>query len=939
MTILTEKYSFNIVAKEVGTTANGNLNANFELGLPTGRKVAGSVDRHNEFQAQAGNGKLKIELSDTLPNGNKRSVAIDRNIKNGDLKAKTYDITHRFGYSGFDKKDVNILNTLTRAANGEGFKSTVGLKVDGSLLTNPIVFNLASDEASETKAEFKVNGKYGATLDFDIGTKYNIEQRGKPSTYDLNLILNVPDTKLKQVKVDLLGLYKEPADEKDQYEAREQVKIAFADKNIAIDGSLKGNLNKGEAKLAATLPDTEPININVAFTRDGGEETKHATLDLGVALGQGKNYHLKADANVGTTDVALTASVQTPLEKAKDIALQFNWKVTGGNTYSTNVKVEVDKRAYAYNGLVVLSEFSPTLSVEFVYPEKTIKFYLGLTKLDESKYTAIVKIENFLDYNLDLNGEVLFKSPADFYLKVNLDSTNIKKVAIEIHSKATGKGVEFKGTQDGKNLISGSADFKVTDEKGRTMIEGQGNVKLYEEQQSTSFTFIRNKLEAQKDGETGVSFVLDGRLGTKNIVSELKLTDKTALFKHTVCETKKQCINIDLRSSINRQDLDFTHELVISVDLRQLGYTHEFGLKADTSKKGAVVDHTVDMHLQSQDKNKYQYSLYVHKNSAGIALTLPTRTISLESQYTFPPDNVFGKYQSSLEFYLDKVNNPAGKTSLSFIGQLDRANTNVIKGNGELKLEHPSLKALVVGGSTDLDADNQRAKAKLELDIFQQKNKKLVAEVAYENTDRSGKGFNVTSANKLTSKGLNLDMGFDGHAAMNYDTRVLSFCSSGAIPNKDFGFGSYMYVSEKAFELYTTVFGEELIKVLANYDLQKRSATFNSYFRQIGNTPLEVTSTVDGFTTASVSVTKDKLLDVKGGFELGKAATVKVIGNGKELFDGKVSLEQTNFLTSNFKTNEEDTKAFLVSFAAKQLRFWTNRTFSDPTKDNCQVRK
>lgn len=859
--ILTEKYTFNINGKQVGTASSGNMNSAFEIGLPTGRKIAGTLDRHREFKNEKSNAKLKFEVYDQLPNGNKRTLSLDTNVKDADFKQRFVDMVHKLSYVGFDKKEGTLTATIVRGASDGGSKKTsIGIKVDGTLLPQPILLNVIADEFTDEKADYKANGKYGNQVDFDLFTSYDINMDNKkPTLHDVKLTINIPDTKLQTIKIESIFSYKQPEKEGGLYEGTHRGGLQFSGKSMSFDTSVKANENQGDIKASINLPDSkDPINVKLTFNREGDvKDVEKAKIDFEMTYEKTKKIHFTSDSSISQNEILWKATLDSPMEKAKAIKLDYDWKLSGGNKYASLMNLDVDQQKYGYNTIVVLSEVSPSVSLELIYPNKVTKLYFDVKKLEDFKYSTKVHIENLINYSMDLNGEALFKSHENFYLKVDLDSTNVKKAVFEVNSKAGGKGIEFKGIKDGKNLISGSADFQIKEDKGKTIIEGTGNVKLYEEDQATTFKFIRNKFDATKDGEIGESFVFDGRLGAKNIISELKLTDKNVAFKHTVCEAKKQCVNIDLRSTLQKSEFnDFKHELLISIDLRELGYSHEFGLKADTAKLGYVIDHTVDMHLQSQDKNKYQYSLYFHKNSAGITLTLPVRTIALESTYNYPVNNVIGSYDAGVAFYLDKANNPSGKTSLAFIGTVDKAGEHGLKTKGELRMEHPSIKALSISGLTNLDPDNQRMTGRITLDVFQQENKKIIANIAYENADKSGKGFNVTSEMKIKSKGLQLDIGFDGHSALNFDTKVFSFGSNAMLPTKDFAFGTYVFINEKVFEMYGKLFNEDLIKISANYDLDKRSASYNSVFKQLGTSPIVITGKVDGLTTASFVMTK-----------------------------------------------------------------------------------
>lgn len=163
-------------------------------------------------------------------------------------------------------------------------------------------------------------------------------------------------------------------------------------------------------------------------------------------------------------------------------------------------------------------------------------------------------------------------------------------------------------------------------------MEGSGTVKLYEENKSANFKYIRNNLSLEKNDERGVEISFDAILGNKAIDSELKITNKQFRILNSYCEEKKQCAHIEVDSKTNVNDVqNYNNELEIAIDLRKLGLSHEFGLKAVTIRKQFTFDHTVDVHFQSQENSKYQYSVYVHPNKAGASLTTPKRVIALEA--------------------------------------------------------------------------------------------------------------------------------------------------------------------------------------------------------------------------------------------------------------------------------------------------------------------
>lgn len=55
---------------------------------------------------------------------------------------------------------------------------------------------------------------------------------------------------------------------------------------------------------------------------------------------------------------------------------------------------------------------------------------------------------------------------------------------------------------------------------------------------------------------------------------------------------------------------------------------------------------------------------------------------------------------------------------------------------------------------------------------------------------------------------------------------------------------------------------------------------------------------------------KGSLLNVDAGYGLGKDIHLKVLGSGKEIFNGNVALDSAHFLKTNYKVDDEQVKAF-----------------------------
>jgi ElaB/YqjD/DUF883 family membrane-anchored ribosome-binding protein len=58
---------------------------------------------------------------------------------------------------------------------------------------------------------------------------------------------------------------------------------------------------------------------------------------------------------------------------------------------------------------------------------------------------------------------------------------------------------------------------------------------------------------------------------------------------------------------------------------------------------------------------------------------------------------------------------------------------------------------------------------------------------------------------------------------------------------------------------------------------------------------------------------KGRLLAVDGGYGLGKDIHLRVLGAGKEIFNGNVALDSAHFLQTNYKVNDAEVKAFTAT--------------------------
>lgn len=671
---------------------------------------------------------------------------------------------------------------------------------------------------------------------------------------------------------------------------------------------------KGSGSAKLELPETKPISGEVSFSCNHKDK---ADASLNVVYGDNKKFNTAASFQLeGETNLNADLTVTGDLESFKSLKFQVNAKQPNENEVSAKLNLDADNQKYSLDYDHRLNPKDPRFSVVIVRPQGTSKILAEAQLESQFKGKGNVLVENLESFNLvaDIDGDV--SSIENFFLKGGVDSEliGLKKFTYDIKSKdgAAGRtGFDFKFTQSGKHLFSGSTDFTTKMDKGRTIIEGKSTIKLTDgKSDEVSFKIIRNQFEPSRDGESGFGGVVTLVVGPRNYASEMKLTNKELFAKYTGCSAKTRCINLETRSVVEKSTLEgFKHNLILTVDLREVGFSHEFGLKADTSREGWKFDHVVDAYLQSKDKPEYQYSVFIKPTEAGALLSLPKRQVALDATYKYPERTPFGKYDGTVTFYMDKKNNPKQKTQIGFNGKLAQEN-NLVTGSAEMNFVHPRVKKLRVGGEFSANPDAMDVSSRVELDVFSNPMDMIVFITKFGNSDSSGRGFNISSDVEVFSKGLGINMKYHEHAGLSFDQRLATIGSELTLPIDDFRFGLNAFLNDKSAEVVVVGFGQQILKSAAAYDVKKQDINIETTVQYLGSEPVVQKSSITGLTQGSFTMSKGSLFNVDSGYAIGKDIHLIVTGSGKEVFNGKIGLDQGHFLESNYKVDEAQFKAF-----------------------------
>lgn len=932
LTLFAENYELNFDIKRTGDqTKRGALNGNFLVRLPTDREISGTLTRTVDLEAPKATGHGNIKLTDTVKAGGQksRSIELDAVLRDGNLKARHFDILHTLTVTDFDGKNIIVEHTAKHMPVGHFTTASTDLVVKGSKVPNTLELMVSADEYCAVHAKYRAALKHG-DIHINLNGDYAIGERGvKPSTYKIKGAAAIPQTKVKQLAFESSGSIKQPAvnDQNGKYEYDLKLKGNLNNQELTFATNGEANERTGKSTLNIHLPETEPLAIDVNYNHNGlwlssNDENAIQTAQGGVTVNYGNGKVIQFNGDVKLTperQAVIKANVRTPYEQAKSLELYLNAEKKGENEYSSVIELTVDGKKWKIEESVVLSKHSPSLVVNVFYPpnqQSEISFVIN--RLSDRKHKGSLRILNVNGFSLTGDAEVNFQNIENFSLLVDVDSAALKanKVHVEVLTKQNGgaKSVEFRASEEAKNIVSGHADYTVKEERGKTTVDGKGSVNWYDKAGVANFQFVKSDMEESRDNETGVMLLLNGELGPKRINAEIKVTNKNFHIRHTICENKEPCINFDIDSTISKADLNgFKHNLLVAVDLRKLGFAHEFNVKSETTRGGWTLRHNLDMHLKASDNKIYSYQFYVKPSSTGVVLEIPSRTAAIEAVYEYPKE-LIGQYKVSISSWLNKKREPNKRSSIVVAGEVKRVGKSSFKTTAELLLSHPQTKDLKVKGNAELDAENKKLTFALLLDVFRHTNDAITLDYVLEDSDKSFQnGFNAKTSLALQSKGLALNYKVSHGANANWERRTYGYTSEVIAPTSDERFGIYITGTAQRMDFSLVAFNEDLIRANAQLDLNKRTFAVEASSKLLGTEPIVSHAKITAISAASASITQGKFLKINADLTAGKEISLKIVGNEKPLLNAQIALGQSNLLTTNYDINEKEFKEFLVS--------------------------
>lgn len=898
---------------------NGDVQGNFALTIPDGRVVDGNIKRHLTLnpKTHVSQGTVELQINDQEPGTQKkRSVSLKGKLDRLNQKSKELSANAQLIYTDFNGQQAEANWHVKHLLKDQSKGIDVGLNLQGNLLTvQPVEVSVVIDEYNERHAIGRVSGKYGSSIQGSINGNYQLGQGTVPNTYEVKLNLNIPESKLKSLVLSSHGKVLKPVENTEgAYNLELVLDSKTGDGQFAYVNTVwKGTAQQGSYSFEAKQNNLEsPLKFDGSYQNSEADNKKEYIFS-----GSYGEKYLKSSGklSLGETDLAvLSLKLDTSSQSLKDIELNIRSQKSTEDNYNVIVQAKQTGKVYGVETKLYASSHKKGFDLHATLPDTKPIVLIAIVEVKgERKAKLTLDIDNLSEVDLKLNLEAAYTNIDDFYV---LGDWNSKKLNLNNYSldvKAQVKSIKVLLKQAQNVIVSGTANYSLKKEQNRAIIEGQGQLQYNGKAHTGNFKLIRQNFELASEKEVGFAYTFNGNFGPKNAVSTLKLTNKEFNTKLSICEEKKQCINIQVQSTIGIEEQQLDGEqlgVLLLVDLRELGYPYELEWKSKTVRQGLKYQYNLDGRV-SGNNVKYQLTAKVLPTGSTIQLNLPKREILFEVSQQVPSNGkIFGHYEQSVSFYIDKLQRPNDVARVSAVLDLSGVEQVAVNARGHLKLEHPSIRPLSITGNLEASREQRILNSEVVLDIFRTTDQKVIGSSQLRRSDTQN-GFNLTSHQQLRSAGLQFQYEINTHTAFNTETKDFSAGADVQSSTSDLRASAFISGTKDRVELLVNGLNEQLVHVTANLDWQKRSAKINSNIQAFSQKPVQIVTEIQP-SWAKIDVKRQNLIEANAEIKLGKEFKFNVVGSGKRLLDGRVALDSANFLQTNYKSNDDDIKTFLV---------------------------
>ncbi|KAL6440757.1 hypothetical protein ACFW04_003301 [Cataglyphis niger] len=937
--VLNHNLEMNGKYKVDGTFNEGELIIDADITLPNGRYVVYKGKRTSAKKNDKYNVHVNVEMEDYENKGGKsRRFTYTVDANDIDYKTSTFRSNGQVTSIDFDGNKEQLDVNMKNLAGVDGYKRLYEIilaasvtRLDNAKTPGPFNLQYKTGVRDNDEVTYQVASSFSKDIQAKSSGNYfpgnNVD---KPCTFSGNLELVLPFEGLYHVNLDVKNSLLSQSEEGGKLELEGSSTLTYnKDKSVKIDGAFKtSGIDDGEhpyesnLKVDLTVLQNPPLTYQDYFKYVPNNDKVTITTNTIVKYGS-KELTVAVDSltyDRDLTHIDMKAKATIPYEKLRHIDLELKHeREKDGHVRKTDVAVTADNIKYTAKSEIQDGNVSPIIHIVLTSPKGKTELLSKFEKLGDREYTGEWKVETPYGFAV-ADAHVNLESIENFVINVNLDSDKLKhrKIHAEIANNPTaktGRKIIIVVTSEGKNIVTGSTNYKRREEGGKIIVEGNGNLKIGENTRSSSFKYTRQQLTREKDGEVGVIIVLNAKFDPAAIVGELKLSNKEMLVSNSYCEQSKDCAHFKLQSSYDTDKKSYlNHQITVEVDLKKFNVPAEFGLKTSTEIKDSKFDHSANLYLHSsKDKSQYSYQVYIHPKESAAILTLPNRELAVIGAVDLPKTKQTGAFKVDVFVYLDRKNKPSEKTGLIAAGDI-----NVGKDSGsvsgEVKFIYPSQpKDMAVKGRLHYGSQHL-LDANVDIDVFAKKTQKisLVAKLSQQNID---KGYNLTSVIEVNSRGQQLKVDLKSHAVLSENTigfgNILTYTDS---KQKTKNVGILFSADSKETYLLVTGPNKELLKIDAKLQLEKNLQKLDAEIAIVGNKPIIINIEANDWNSFKyLEYQQDNpttKISANGRVVLGQLAEIHADafkdGVKKNLFYGLVHLDEEKFLKPDFNYNKDN---------------------------------
>ncbi|XP_011193604.1 apolipophorins isoform X1 [Zeugodacus cucurbitae] len=903
--------------------ANGELQGNFVLSIPTGHVVDGNIKRKISTNSKTGNiqGNLDVQLGETY-NGKKRSLSYSTHADKFNLKTKEISQNHQVTFIDVDNKKLEVSADIKHLPKDQNKFIDIKSNVRGDLLNIPIDANFVVDEYDNKHAVFRIDIKCGGAYNYNANGRYNLSGNDSPATFEVQGNIHLPKGNLQSIQFSSNGKLVRPSTNSGTYLIELHVDERAGDSQFLVLNTIW----KGSQQQGAYTFDLETKEMHGPLKLEGTyQHEQQGNLKDGPTSGKERysfnfnydNNYVKTAADityVGVDTAVAHYTLDSSFESAKNIDVEVRLLKLDIDGYELKCQAKSGNNVYASVSKIYQSQYKKGLDIHVSTPSGSSIVIVGIFEiLGEHKTKITADVQNVIGLDFTANVESSHHAIDDFFVKANWNSAKLNLDNYDLNVRSQDKSLIINLKNAKGVIIAGSATYTQKKEKSKSLIECQGQLQYNGKTQKANFRLIHQIYDINVDKEVGFSYALDGTFGPKKGVSTLKITNKGVDAKLSICEDKKQCTNVQLQSilSQNGQEIDSSqNSLLIVIDLRELGYPYEFEFQSKTIRQGLSLQYSLESQIVSNNNLKYKLVADIQPTNSNILLKLPHRELLLEVKQQFPGQGkYFGHYENSIAFYFDKTNKPKDVTRIKAVADITGNELTAINVNSEIKFEHPTIRPLTIYGKFDANRQQKKVNSEIIFDIFRLPEQKIIGSLRTENLHQ-GNGFNITTYESLYSKGLGFNYEFSGHTALNVDSQIFSAGATVHSGATDLGASANIYATKDHSDLSVYVLNEPILQVAANFNHQKYAVNVNSKLQLFSQDPIEIITDLQP-TQLKLIAKRKGLVDLNADVKLGKELKLNIQGTGKQLFNGRIALDAPHFLQTSYSSNSEDIKSFL----------------------------